>query len=99
MVQFAFTLSGLFQLASLFPKRTTISPDSVVFSDVSADAWYDTAVAWTVNVQITTDADVTPFAPNASCTHGQLVTFLWRAAGMPAVDYVMDFADMPENAY
>ena len=33
---------------------------------------------------ITSGTGGTTFSPNASCTRGQMVTFLWRAAGSPA---------------
>ena len=53
------------------------------FTDVSEDAYYAEAVAWAVENKITSGASATTFAPNATCTRAQMVTFLWRAAGSP----------------
>ncbi|MCC8079950.1 MAG: S-layer homology domain-containing protein [Oscillospiraceae bacterium] len=48
------------------------------FTDVSADAWYAEAVAWAAAEGITTGTSDTTFTPDASCTRGQIVTFLYR---------------------
>ena len=54
------------------------------FKDVPANAYYHDAVMWAVENGITTGTgDGTTFEPNAICTRGQVVTFLWRAAGKP----------------
>ncbi len=56
---------------------------SVNFRDVKADAYYADAVAWAVAKGITTGTSATTFSPEDGCTRGQVVTFLWRAAGSP----------------
>ena len=39
------------------------------------------------------------FSPNAPCTRGQIVTFLYRAAGSPAVDGAPDpFTDVSADS-
>ena len=53
------------------------------FLDVDAERFYGPAVAWAVNDGITSGMSETSFAPNGSCTRGQVITFLWRAAGKP----------------
>ena len=51
------------------------------FTDVAADAEYIQAVAWAVEKGVTAGTgDGTTFSPDASCTRGQIVTFLHRAA-------------------
>lgn len=53
---------------------------SASFTDVDADASYAQAVAWAVEQQITNGTgDGTTFSPDATCTRGEIVTFLWRA--------------------
>ena len=59
-------------------------PDPSPFADVKADQFYYTPVLWAVENGITLGVDATHFKPNDSCTRGQVVTFLWRAAGCPA---------------
>ena len=39
------------------------------------------------------------FAPNPPCPRAQIVTFLWRAAGSPVVNYLMPFTEVDEGAY
>ena len=48
------------------------------FTDVPASAYYAKAVAWAVENGITNGMTETTFAPNATCTRGQSVTFLHR---------------------
>jgi len=54
------------------------------FTDVKADAYYYKAVLWAVENGITTGLSATTFGPNATCTRGQVATFLWRSQGEPA---------------
>lgn len=49
------------------------------FSDVSDNAYYYQPVLWAVEKGITSGTSKTTFAPSASCTRGQVVTFLYRA--------------------
>ncbi len=51
------------------------------FTDVPADSYYKDAVQWAVDNNITTGTSATTFAPNAGCTRGQIVTFLYRQLG------------------
>ena len=49
------------------------------FTDVPVSAYYAKAVAWAVENGITNGMTATEFAPDATCTRGQSVTFLYRA--------------------
>ena len=69
------------------------------FSDVSADSYYAKAVAWAVENGITTGTGDGKFSPDATCTRAQSVTFLYRAAGSPAVSGSAEFGDVATNAY
>ena len=53
------------------------------FADVGPKAFYAKAVAWAVEKGITKGMSATSFAPDATCTRGQIVTFLWRFKGSP----------------
>ena len=48
------------------------------FADVSADAYYADAVAWAVSEGITSGTGNNAFSPDADCTRGQIVTFMYR---------------------
>ena len=52
---------------------------SATFADVPADAPYAQAVAWAVAQGVTNGTGNGSFSPNATCTRGQIVTFLFRA--------------------
>ncbi|MDD6189945.1 MAG: S-layer homology domain-containing protein [Clostridiales bacterium] len=71
------------------------------FTDVPADAYYYDAVAWAVENKITEgNGGGTTFSPNANCTRGEIVTFLWRAAGCPEPKSSTNpFTDVEEGSY
>ena len=48
------------------------------FNDVKTGAFYYNAMLWAVGEGITKGTDATHFAPNQTCTRGQIVTFLYR---------------------
>ena len=70
------------------------------FTDVSDTAFYAAPVAWAVLNNITTGTSKTTFGPNATCTRGQVVTFLWRAKGSPKPKSGNNpFTDVKSDAY
>ena len=76
------------------------APSGERFVDVPKDAYYHDAVYWAVDKGVTEGVDETHFAPNGICTRAQMVTFLWRAAGQPAVSFANPFTDVsPEDYY
>ena len=82
-------------------KVTFMEDNSVLnfFYDVPNDAYYYEAVKWAVENGITGGIGNGLFAPNQPCTRAQIVTFLWRVAGSPVVNYLMPFTDVDEGAY
>ena len=69
------------------------------FTDVAAGSYCYDAVQWAVANGITNGTDATHFSPNAGCTRGQVVTFLWRAAGEPVVSGNVGFVDVVPGSY
>lgn len=51
------------------------------FQDVNGSDYYDNAVQWAKEKSITSGTTETTFSPNARCTRGQIVTFLYRNLG------------------
>ena len=70
-----------------------------IFADVPVDAYCYEAVKWAANEGITGGIGNNLFAPGLPCTRGQIVTFLWRAAGSPAPKSMSSFTDIAEDAY
>ena len=68
------------------------------FTDVPASAYYAKAVAWAVENGITNGMTETTFAPNATCTRGQSVTFLHRALKGTASGST-NFTDVKSDAF
>ena len=69
------------------------------FTDVPSGSYYYDAVLWAMEQGITKGTSDTAFSPNASCTRAQIVTFLWRASGSPAVSGNSAFTDVASDAY
>lgn len=66
-------------------KPTPASDDSP-FVDVTEADWFFKPVMWAVEQGITGGITATEFGAGQPCTRGQVVTFLWAAAGKPAVE-------------
>ena len=70
------------------------------FTDVQEGQYYYDAVLWAVEKGITTGLSANTFGPNADCSRGQIVTFLWRAMGKPALTGSNNpFTDVPKSQY
>ena len=67
------------------------------FADVKAGSYYYDAVLWAVEKGITKGTSDTMFSPDATCTRAQIVTFLWRANGSPAVSGNSAFTDVASD--
>ena len=71
-----------------------------IFTDVPADAYYEPAVTWAVRNGVTSGTSATTFSPEDGCTRGQVVTFLWRAAGSPEPSSSKNpFSDVKDGEY
>lgn len=69
------------------------------FPDVPVGSYYWNAVLWAIEQGITEGTSYLTFSPNDSCTRAQIVTFLWRAKGNPAVSGNAPFTDVLPDAY
>jgi len=87
-----------------FLHRMVASPDpapiSMPFIDVKENAYYYKPVKWALGSHVTGGTSDTTFSPDASCTRGQVVTFLWRTAGQPeAKTNKCSFTDVKSDSY
>ena len=72
--------------ASTFLWRFAGTPTSTVdttFEDVEDGSYYREAVRWMLEHGITTGTSPTTFSPDDSLTRAEVVTFIWRLAGLP----------------
>lgn len=69
------------------------------FQDISEKDYFFPAVLWAMDKNITSGISESQFAPNMNCTRGQIVSFLWRAAGRPEVEMKHTFIDVSEDSY
>ena len=64
------------------------------FTDVSPVSNYAKAIQWAVKSGITQGTSVTTFAPDVTCTHNHILTFLWRAGGSPLTNISNPFRNI-----
>lgn len=74
---------------------STINP----FTDVKASDYFYKAVLWAVEKGITSGTSATTFSPNATCTSGQVVTFLWRSNDSPKATSTSSLAAQYSGQY
>ena len=102
--KYTFTMPGsaVKTSVSFVPETVTPAPgpdQAFPFADVKADAYYREAVRWAVDEGITSGTSATTFGPDLPCSRGEIVTFLWRAAGSPAPAGALTFTDVAEGSY
>ncbi|RMH78365.1 MAG: S-layer homology domain-containing protein, partial [Actinomyces sp.] len=76
-------------------------PNSTVFTDVDDQRFYGVPVSWAYFTALTTGspAGSTTFKPDDPVTRGEMVTFLWRCAGEPAVSTPHGFTDVAAGRF
>lgn len=95
--QFTFIMPGSkVEIAATFMEDNSVLN---FFYDVPNDAFYYEAVKWAVAQEITDGVGGNLFAPDQPCTRGQVVTFLWRAAGCPEPQSTGSFSDVAAESY
>lgn len=68
------------------------------FKDVDPNGYYYEAMLWGTENKIISGYNAETFAPNATCTRAELVTFLWRIDGFTEVtDVENTFTDVKES--
>lgn len=77
------------------PKAVSKSP----FRDVNSSNTFYQAILWASQQGITTGYSDGTFKPNATCTRGQIMTFIWRFKKKPAPQAVSKspFSDVPKS--
>ena len=89
--------AGKVEITPSFVKQA--EEPSRAFVDVKTGDYFYDAVLWAVGKGITNGTSAETFSPEDPCTRAQIVTFLWRAAGSPVVNYAMNMTDVAGDAY
>ena len=80
-------------------KAAFAETEFVMYDDVKMGDYFYEAVKWAVKKDITNGIGNNLFGPDQPCTRGQIVTFLWRAAGSPEAKAMSSFSDVADSAY
>lgn len=88
------TIINAFTVCSYFDTAPSVS-----FTDVPENEYYFDPVCWAVDLGITNGMTPTTFEPQRTCTRGQIITFLWRAAGCPEPNSLDHFSDVDKDQY
>ena len=92
--------ANVFDIVYTTPVYTPITKKDVKFDDVDVNAYYAPAVKWAVENKITAGKTDKLFAPDDTCTRGEMITFLWNAAGKPAAKNTTNpFTDVNVGAF
>ena len=75
--------------------NTTVCP----FTDVHTWDYFYKAVLWAYENGITAGVSATEFGPETTVDRGQVVTFMWRDAGMPGASVSNPFVDVANGIY
>ena len=95
-----FELSGTQTYVAPVYTSAPITKKDVKFDDVDVNAYYAPAVKWAVENKITAGKTDKLFAPDDTCTRGEMITFLWNAAGKPAAKNTANpFTDVNVGAF
>ena len=91
------TVTFLWRAAGEPEPETTENP----FSDVPDGKWYTKPVLWAVEKGITAGTGGGKFTPMRTCTISEIITFMYRANGEPAIgeDVVNPYTDVPAGKW
>ena len=73
------------------------SADSCDFKDCGKDQYYYPAVIWAVENGVTDGTSATTFSPDKTVNRAEVITFLWKYAGKPAVSDTEPFTDVTDD--
>lgn len=84
---------------TLLSEALEIPPEEASFADVPDGEWFADAVRWAVLQGVASGTEDGSFSPDASCSIGEALTFLWRASGQPEPAAANPFSDVSESDF
>jgi hypothetical protein len=82
-----------------YDETNTGNTNTATFTDVPADAWYESAVQYVYEKGLMTGTSSTTFSPTRTTTRAMIVTILYRLEGSPAVSGSSAFSDVSAGQY
>lgn len=87
-------------MAAAEEETAEAAPAPVQFTDVREESYYYDAVNWAAANGIVSGVTEGVFAPEETCSRGQIAAFLWRLAGCPAPETkVVPYTDVETDSY
>ena len=86
-------------LCSTFAFAVSTDMSSNPFADVQENSPYLEGILYAVEHGITNGTAPAAFSPSATCTHAQILAFLWRAEGCPETEIENPFTNVQPDAY
>ncbi|MGI6205206.1 MAG: S-layer homology domain-containing protein [Anaerovoracaceae bacterium] len=86
-------------VTAVFKEESTSDTDTLPFTDISADRWSRSAIAYAYNNGLFMGTSATEFSPEIEMSRAMLVSVLYRLEGSPSVSGDQPFSDVSSDAY
>ena len=86
-------------IEAVFAKENPNTGVGNPFTDVKESDWFFGDVMFVYDKEIMVGTSDTTFSPGQTTSRAMIATILWRQAGSPVVDYLMDFSDVDPSAW
>ncbi|WP_191399304.1 S-layer homology domain-containing protein [Flavonifractor sp. An306] len=98
--KFTFTMpGGPVTVQAVFAPIPEEPEQPLPFTDVDETAWYYDGVRYVYEKGLMTGTSAAAFSPGTTTSRSMVAAILWRMAGSPQVDYVMDYADVEQGQW
>ncbi|WP_338125329.1 S-layer homology domain-containing protein [Pseudoflavonifractor phocaeensis] len=98
--KFTFTMpGGPVTVQAVFAPIPEEPEQPLPFADISETAWYYDGVRYVYEKGLMTGTSAAAFSPDTTTSRSMVAAILWRMAGSPQVDYVMDYADVEQGQW
>lgn len=93
------TIAAFLTILLLFALCGSAFAEGLTFSDMPHGAWYEQAVYWAVQKNITAGVGNGRFGPGQKVSRAQVVTMLWRLDGSKSNNGESGFSDVPAGRW